>query len=176
LLQNNYTTLIDVGCAEGYYAVGLAIISPKLNVYAYDIDEVARKSCSRMAELNGVSDRVHIREWCTTETLQNFHHTGKTLIICDCEGYEAELFDVNIAQVLLKHDLIIELHDNVIPNIKTHISDAFSKTHDVSFVSSKLKSAKDYPLMLQLPNEYIQDRYLIERGTRMEWAVITSKV
>ena len=31
--------VVDVGCAEGYYAVGLALRLPEAHVYAYDIDE-----------------------------------------------------------------------------------------------------------------------------------------
>src|SRR6478752_2830493 len=34
--------VIDVGCAEGYYAVGLARMMPDVAVHAYDIDEKAR--------------------------------------------------------------------------------------------------------------------------------------
>src|SRR5262249_2338225 len=52
--------VIDVGCAEGYYAVGLARMMPEVTVYAYDISEVARDACADLARRNGVQDRVVI--------------------------------------------------------------------------------------------------------------------
>jgi hypothetical protein len=53
-------TVIDVGCAEGYYAVGLARLMPEVTVQAYDIDEKARRACAGLAEQNGVAPRVII--------------------------------------------------------------------------------------------------------------------
>lgn len=175
LLKRNYTQLIDVGCAEGYYAVGLALKIPALQVYAYDIDETARTSCKNMAELNGVGNRIEIRERCDAQALINFPFQGKALVICDCEGFEAELFNKQVAQALSKHDVLIELHDNVVPDIRRRMTDCFAATHQLQFVESKLKSAKDYPLMTKLPAAYRQDKYLLERGTRMEWLIATSR-
>jgi len=31
------TVFLDVGCAEGYYAVGFALSAPETEVFAYDI-------------------------------------------------------------------------------------------------------------------------------------------
>ena len=46
------------GCAEGYYAVGMARLAPEITVYAYDIEERARIACADLAQRNGVADRV----------------------------------------------------------------------------------------------------------------------
>ena len=54
--------VIDVGCAEGYYAVGLARMMPQVRVHAFDIQEKARRACAEMAAKNGVGDRVIIGE------------------------------------------------------------------------------------------------------------------
>src|SRR5580765_3232142 len=45
-------TVIDVGCAEGYYAVGLARAMPQVTVHAHDIDEKARAACAALAAKN----------------------------------------------------------------------------------------------------------------------------
>jgi hypothetical protein len=44
--NTRYSEIIDVGCAEGYYAVGLSLQHPEARVYAYDIDETARRLCA----------------------------------------------------------------------------------------------------------------------------------
>ena len=50
-IDRNYETLINIGCAEGYYAVGLAIAMPNTNSLAFDIKRLnARKACSDLAE------------------------------------------------------------------------------------------------------------------------------
>src|SRR5687767_13183612 len=38
IVRTPYTTVVDVGCAEGYYAVGLALRMPQVNVLAFDMD------------------------------------------------------------------------------------------------------------------------------------------
>jgi len=50
LLNSNYDIVLDVGCAEGYYAVGFAKFGKARKVFAYDIQEKARKLCSEMAQ------------------------------------------------------------------------------------------------------------------------------
>src|SRR4051812_47184783 len=58
ILAQGLDCVIDVGCAEGYYAVGLARIAPEVTVYAHDIDPRAQAECAALAARNGVADRV----------------------------------------------------------------------------------------------------------------------
>ena len=41
IIKKNYKFIHDIGCAEGYYAEGLAL-KTKANVIAYDIDPIGR--------------------------------------------------------------------------------------------------------------------------------------
>lgn len=113
--ENEYSEIIDIGCAEGYYAIGFAYLAKaknfKTKVYAYDIDIKARVLCSNMARVNFVKDRITIRNKCTSDTLKNFKFTGKNLIISDCEGYERELFNNSVTNNLKNSDILIEVHD-----------------------------------------------------------------
>jgi methylase of polypeptide subunit release factors len=88
ICRGQYTEIIDVGCAEGYYAVGLARRLPNVKVYAYDIDADARQLCKAMARLNGIADRVTVRGACDAEELLSIPISGRGLIISDCGGYE----------------------------------------------------------------------------------------
>lgn len=46
LKQKQYTSILDVGCSEGYYAVGFARLFPHSKIVAYDLDPYAdRTSC-----------------------------------------------------------------------------------------------------------------------------------
>jgi SAM-dependent methyltransferase len=121
LCQTQYTEIIDIGCAEGYYAVGLALRIPEARIYAFDINQKARDLCHKMARLNGVSNRCDIKSNCSTETLRVFPFKKRGLIICDCEGCEKELFQPELMENLTCCDLLIELHDFTDINISTYI-------------------------------------------------------
>src|SRR6185312_7312344 len=43
----NYQRILDVGCAEGYYAVGFARRMPQVEVYAFDLDATALDMCRK---------------------------------------------------------------------------------------------------------------------------------
>lgn len=86
--ENPYDHIVDIGCAEGYYAVGSALLWPTAMVYAFDIDSSATKACQQMATLHGVADRVRVESACHDETSRSLPLGSRALIISDCEGYE----------------------------------------------------------------------------------------
>lgn len=127
----NYDDVIDIGCAEGYYAVGLGRLFPKARVLAYDVDEGAREMCRMMAEANGVADRVELNGWCDAATLASLPEGRRALIVADCEGYEKTLFTAETAASLIRHDILIECHDYKEPDISASIRAAFAATHEI---------------------------------------------
>jgi hypothetical protein len=132
--------VIDVGAAEGYYAVGLARRLPGATVYAFDIDPHATRLCRRLAELNGVGGRVVTEGACTVEALQARLMPG-ALVICDCEGFEDELLDPNRVPGLERAQVLVELHDHLRPGISLRIKERFAKTHQVSMIPSVPRDA-----------------------------------
>ena len=129
-LKKKYDTIIDIGCSEGYYPVGMALRQPQARVYAIDIDKNATIACDKMARLNNVADRVITSNYCNTEILSGMI-AGRTLIISDCEGYEIELFTESSREVFSSCDLLIEVHDNVDTNISGAIKQVFNATHAI---------------------------------------------
>jgi hypothetical protein len=122
--------VFDIGSAEGYYAVGLALRLPEALILAFDIDSVSRKLCAEMASANNVSDRVEIGDLCDQKTLRTLSQV-KSVVISDCEGYERRLFDANVAGLLIKTAFLIEMHDFRFPFITRDLKVAFSKTHEI---------------------------------------------
>src|SRR5262249_676672 len=147
--KTDYHQIIDVGCAEGYYAVGLALRIPSAVIYAFDTDQGALTLCERMARLNGVESRLITRSFCSPHPLPSIPLTGRGLIICDCEGYEKELFGPETPRRLEGCDLLIEIHDFVDINISSVLRNRFEPTHDIEVVQSldDIQKAKtyDYP-------------------------------
>ena len=143
IANTKYDLIIDVGCAEGYYAVGLAMCMPSAKVMAYDTDPRARDLCTKIATLNNVQDRIVISGTLTPEELVGLDFSGKkTLIISDCEGYEKTLFTQNNIQHLKNCDVIIETHDLFDLTISPYLLELFSATHQTPIVISSLDDIK----------------------------------
>jgi len=130
-----YSSIIVVGCAEGYYAVGLAIKHPIAKVYAYDTDQVALNFCEEMAKTNRVN--IHLSGFCEQETILQLELGPRAFIILDCEGYEAELINKDFVSQLASHDFLIEVHEmklNV--GLLDELIKAFDGTHEVEVIKT----------------------------------------
>ena len=136
ICATNYSEVVDIGCAEGYYAVGLALRLRQAAVYAYDTDPRARDLCGQMRTLNGVTDRVTIGTFCSPQVLMQLPLTRKALILSDCEGYERELFTPETVRFLRHHDVLIEVHDYVDPAISSYLRQVFDATHQLTVIQS----------------------------------------
>lgn len=179
MLSTGYTTIVDIGCAEGYYAIGLARRLPRAEVYAFDTDAKARQMCLEMAKLNGVADRIHIGGLCDEQVLRSLPLGDRALILSDCEGYEGSLFSARLAEFLVRHDVIIETHDFIDIELSVKMRDAFAKTHHVRSIKSMddIERAHTYHCR-ELERYSTRDKCLILSEWRpaiMEWLVMTSK-
>lgn len=178
LAHKKYTAIIDIGCAEGYYAVGLAKRFKGATVYAYDTDVLSLQQCRTMAQLNGVDDVVQLGAKCSAETLRDFPFTGKALLVCDCEGFEKELFNSSNLANLSACDLIIETHLFHNADINRYLIDLFSSTHEITVVSSHDDDRKVFTYKNYIANlsPLAQRKAIIEgRPFTMDWLVLQAK-
>jgi hypothetical protein len=179
IFSEDYTEIIDVGCAEGYYAIGMARKFDNAKIYACDIDKRVQELCSKAAILNDVSDRVEIGAEVTPALLGSFEFTKKGLIICDCEGFEIELFNSHNIENLKQCDLIIELHDFINIKISGDLKKLFSKTHDIESIFSidDIHKAQNYNYS-ELSGQTMEDKKKIlgeGRPAIMEWVICRAK-
>lgn len=130
-MQRGYATILNIGCAEGYYAVGMARRMPNTQVDAFDLNPHARKVCSALAEKNGVRERVTVGELFTPQDFARYAGQD-VLVFCDIEGGEQQLLDPVLAPALAGMDLIVESHECLVPGITDALIDRFSPTHDIS--------------------------------------------
>jgi len=176
LLKTDYHSIVDIGCAEGYYAVGVAMRQPNAMVYAYDIDVKAMEACEKMAKLNKAEKNMRFGTFCSPETLIGMDFEKKSLIFSDCEGYEMDLFTPDVVKNLKNCDLIIELHDLYTEKISPSIINAFSASHQIKLVYSENTFIKMRALNLigDLTDDQILN-FFVERNGIMRWAIITPK-
>jgi precorrin-6B methylase 2 len=179
LLINDYTAIVDIGCAEGYYAVGLGLRFPAANVFAFDTSPKARQMCAEMAALNGLESRVHIGKFCDAEALKSLPLGEKALIISDCEGYENVLFNREIAAFLVQHDLIVEAHDFIDIETSPNLRRVFAQSHKVEIISSTDDIEKAHASQFAELDRYSTGERFTILGERrpgiMKWLVLTAQ-
>lgn len=130
-IKTNYPTVLNIGCAEGYYAVGLARRMPDTRVLAFDLNPKAQEVCQALAVKNHVVDRVTVGAFFKPEDFSNYASMN-TLVLCDIEGAERELLDPVLAPALTGMDLIVESHECLLPGITQLLIDRFSSTHHIT--------------------------------------------
>ena len=137
IVARGYDLIVDVGSAEGYYAVGLARRMPGVRVWARDANPKAQALCAALADLNGVRKQVEIGGLMAHADF-DICTTARTVVICDIEGAEADLLDPIRAPGLLSADILVEAHDCITPDLSRLIADRFAASHDVQLIGRKL--------------------------------------
>ncbi len=176
LRPGEYERALDIGAAEGYYAVGIALRTGT-RVDAYDTAPVARRLCKAMAKLNGVSGLVQTHAFCSPEDLR---HLGgqRCLILSDCEGFEVKLFPDDVVQALTNCDLIIELHDGTSPPGTTRelLRSRFAATHRIEVVRFGSRNPNDFPELAYLEEFGVDVQRAVREEGRgdQEWLIATS--
>ena len=137
IVARGYDLVVDVGSAEGYYAVGLARRMPGARVLARDASPKAQTLCAALAALNGVDGRVEIGGLMDHADF-DICKTVRAVVICDIEGAEADLLDPVRAPGLLAADILVEAHDCITPGLTKLIAQRFIATHSVRVIGRKL--------------------------------------
>ena len=141
-----YNLVVDIGAAEGYYAVGLALRMSQAPVIAFEIDAAARGMLARVIAHNAVQARVAVAECCDGDQLLDLAQRGPGFLLSDCEGCEFELFQPAQVRALAEWDLLIETHDSLRQNITRQLAARFRGTHRVTLIKPRQRTTADFPL------------------------------
>jgi len=176
LQTDRFDLIVDIGSAEGYYANGLARMFPGTDVYAFDIAEKAGYMCKEMAKLNQVSPYVHTRLTCSAAELQKLCNSKRSLVLCDCEGYEFDLFSTIDIHTLRNTTLIIEVHAHVRIDGSEYLTTIFADTHTAESIYSTddYKKVKQYVYPQLAALSLSQKKFVLQecRGYIMEWLIL----
>ena len=143
--------IVNVGCAEGYYAVGLATRLPWAQTVAFELDPTLREAAAQLARLNGVDARLELRGLCTAGELTALasRAAADTFVLMDCEGAEAELADPAAVPWLAGAQLLIELHPAIHPDIRERLERRFEPTHELELIGSQVRRASTFDGVLR---------------------------
>jgi hypothetical protein len=130
--------VINVGCAEGYYAVG-----PKLRTKAFTVAVDIEQKALEICKINAQANNTVIDQYLTSITAQDLHSLLESYqtpwLILDCEGYEEELLDIDICTNLQKCRILAETHDVFRPGLTDRLRQKFKTSHEVVCLQQKTK-------------------------------------
>jgi hypothetical protein len=181
LISQSPRLVVDVGAAEGYYAVGLARRLPEAKVIAFEMEANGQKALHEMAKLNNVTSRLDVRGRCEPSDLAAALGTERhAVVVCDVEGYEEKLLDPSAVPALRNVAILVELHDFIIPKITETLKQRFGETHHISHIWQEPRTPSDFPWRTLgtklLPPSYIDWAVSEWRPVKMAWLWMEPKI
>lgn len=147
LPQRRHQAILNIGCADGYYAVGLGRLLPDAEIHAWDSNPLIHKACRHLARRNGVLDRLRLGYRFQGADFARFAH-HRTLVFCDIEGDEETLLDPQAWPALSGMDILVEIHDFLKPDLSRRLAERFAASHTITLLDSALTIPAQLPAFL----------------------------
>ncbi len=167
MIEASPDLIVDIGAAEGYYAVGIAVRCKGTKVVAFEENIDGRNALSLMSSLNDCADRISIRGRCEPVDLtQVLDEVIDPTIICDTEGYEGILLDPALVPKLENARILVETHDFMVPGVTDDLCARFAATHECHIIRQQPRAGREFPFSTVYTRllEVLPPRYL-------DWAV-----
>ena len=179
LSLNKNSTFVDIGAADGFYAVGVAFKNLAKHTYAFEISQQGRSELKKNAILNQCYEKITILEKANKETLKKIYKELKNaVIIIDIEGSEYDLLDIDVLDLFKNSIVIIELHPNKIKNGKIRENE-LEENAKKYFKISKIYRDVYRPNSFKIFNELSDDERLLAfsegRSRNPKWLVLEPK-
>jgi hypothetical protein len=179
-VTDRYDVFIDLGAADGYYSIG-SLVSKKFQTsYSFEISAKGRNVIQKNANLNRVSNKLHI----FGEATQNFYKNipikdlNSAVILIDIEGAEFFLLNRKLFSHLKKAIFFIELHDWFFEDGNKKIAKLMADAKPFFKISRLTTTSRDlskFPELLDYPDS---ERWLIAsegRSKLMTWLRLDPK-
>lgn len=130
--------VINVGSAEGYYAIG-AKIRTKSETIAVDLERRALDICMANASANNTNLEKYMSSITSRELQSMISDRERPWLILDCEGYEEELLDLAQCPDLERCWILVETHDVFREGLTDRLCEKFSHSHDITVIFQQTK-------------------------------------
>jgi hypothetical protein len=180
------TTVVDIGAAFGYYAVGFALKIADTRVIAFEAVEVPHwAQLQELARINGVERKISQRGLCTSKALQEVCPEN-SFILSDCEGAEEDILDPVAVPALKTCKLLVELHEFHRPKLVATLVGRFLKSHEIRIIDEVARDPARYRILKRLPRswrsvaveeaKWVSFDGVSHQVTRLQFMLLTPKV
>ena len=154
--------LVDIGSADGFFAVGCLYSGLSKFCYAFEQSQKGQEVLLKTAQTNNVIKKISIKGKVTSKNFISLLpidiDLSKTVIICDIEGEEYNFLNDHILSKCKKANFIVEMHKTNNINDKNKLYKKMCKFFDVSIIIDGNKNYNETP---QLHNLNDIDRLLL---------------
>lgn len=168
-------TFIDVGGANGYYAIGMLVGGLADYCYCFERSEKARQIIADNAALNQVAPRVRIlgsAEKGFHRQIDPEHRLDQCVLFIDIEGGEFELLDESVFEAFRGAVVFIELHEWFYPDGAQRLSRLRAAAERHFSIRELTTTSRDLSVFPELTLFNDDDRWVLVsegRGQRMTW-------
>jgi predicted RNA methylase len=159
--------IVDLGCAEGYYAIGLARRLPEAIIYGVDISKKSLAILHKAAEINGVKIKV---DCDLAEVMKR-----PDLVICDVEGDEINYLKLDFFPDLAHADIIVECHNTKEFVITDILRQRFADTHQIEHIFEGARNPNKYVFLQGRQSLHRWMAVCEGRPCMMDWLVCKSR-
>lgn len=178
--SGRFDGVVNVGAAEGYYSVGLLRAMPDVQGIAFEMSSRARELIASLADLNGVRERLEIRGRCDPPDLDDaLRRFQRPIVLCDVEGYESVLLDLEAVPSLANAAMLVEVHDHLSPGISELLRDRFRDSHRIEVIHQQPRTPAEYPFRAIWTRAFpwLLTRYVLNefRSSQITWMWLAPK-
>jgi hypothetical protein len=179
-VSSKYDVFIDLGAADGYYSIGSLISRKFQKSYSFEISDKGRDVIQKNADLNKVSNKLHIFGEATKCFYKSIpkKDLNSAVILIDIEGAEFSLLDGEVFSHLKNSIIFIELHDWFFKNGDEKIAKLLSDAKPFFRISSLTTTSRDLSRFPELFDYSDSERWLIAsegRSKLMTWLRLDPK-
>jgi hypothetical protein len=156
--------VVNIGCAEGFYAIGMARRLPNATVYAIDVNDDCVRIAKQAAEANGVNIIFG-------KTLDEVF-AKPDLLIVDCEGYERDYLDPKKFPSLAAATMLVEVHNHGMLDNDDALRVNFKDTHSIGTIFEGGRNPNVYPILYKEPSNARWAAVSENRPCMMYWFLI----
>lgn len=176
---SHYDYFIDIGAADGYYAIGMLAAKKVNHVICFEQSDTGRQAIHQNWCLNNAPGHIKIHAEANALSLQGLptQATQNALILIDIEGAEFDLLSPQVINDLKHCDIIIEIHhwvDNFIDKY-TALLKCADKLFDIDIIRPTPRNTENMPELRCYPDD---NRLLLvseRRPALMRFLKLTSR-
>lgn len=111
--QGPFNTFLDIGAADGYYAVGLLHAKMAKKAICFEISEDGQRAIERNWRLNAKPGKLEVYGKADEHSISSIAEKlcENTLVLIDVEGFEFELLSPELIAILAQCNVILEIHN-----------------------------------------------------------------
>lgn len=172
-INQPHDLILNIGCAEGYYGIGLAKRTQTKTV-VFDVNKAAVDIARENAAANGVN-KILFSTDCSVVSYRSFlASANRPFIFMDCEGAEEDLLDLTVMPELANTAIMVESHDCNRPGLTDRLVARFAETHNIKLIRQGSKNP--YMPLIDDLDDYDKMLLCVEaRPSTMIWLYLCPK-